>query len=202
MPRPAPKGPVFAASFKGTKAETGQEGKLRGKAKADGVLDVREGGWIAYPGEEILQLSGPIAIELWANIDRIEGIPVLISFGHWEGPGYWIQLIGGGVRFYLPVQKILDAGALPTGGWHHLAAVYDGVTSRLYVDSKEVGAREVGQVDMTPWGGELRVGIYSDIAAEFQTAGRIDDVRIYQRALSADEVRKSFEAPDLARSFP
>jgi hypothetical protein len=193
-PLEAPVGPVLEATFEGTKARTGQEGRLGGKAKVEGgILDVREGGWIAFAGEEMLQLAGPITVELWANVDRIEGIPVLISFGHWEGPGYWLQLIGGGIRSYLAVQKILDAGALPTGEWHHLASTYDGSTSRIFVDGKEVGAREVGQVDLSPWPGELRVGIYSDLDASFQTLGRLDDVRIWQRALSGEEVRAGFE---------
>jgi hypothetical protein len=123
------------------------------------------------------------------NVDRIEGIPVLISFGHWEGPGWWIQLIGGQIRFYLPVQKILDAGSLPPGGWHHLAATYDGNTSRLFVDGAEVGHKDLGAVDAAPWPGDLRIGIYSDDATMFQTLGRIDTVKIWRRALPATEIR-------------
>ncbi len=102
-------------------------------------------------------------------------------------------MIGGSIRFYLPVQKILDAGALPTGSWHHIAATYDGATSRLYVDGREAGSAAVGQVSLEPWPGELRIGMYSDIDAQFQTLGEIDDVRIYHRALGAEEVRRSFE---------
>ena len=193
---PTPQEPVFATSLSSTKADTGQEGRLNGKATIhDGVLDTREGGWIAYPGQELLQVSGPLSVELWVNVDRIEAMPVVLSFGHWDGPGYWLQLFGGGVRFYLPVQRILDTRPPPPlGSWHHLACTYDGQTSRTYLDGKETGSLETGPIDLAPWGGELRIGQYSDLGAEFQTRAQIDEVHIYQRALSADEVRRDFES--------
>ncbi len=187
---PVPHDPVFSTDFGNLQAATGQEGRLAGRATlADGCLDTRSGGWIAYPREELLQAGAPLTVSMRVNVDRIEGIPVLISFGHWEGPGWWIQLIGGQIRFYLPVQKILDAGTLPTGGWHHLAATYDGAASRMFVDGEEVGHKDVGAVDSAAWSGELRIGIYSEDATMFQTLGRIDDVRIWRRALPAGEIR-------------
>jgi len=192
---PLPHEPVFQTSFDSATADTGQVGTLNGKATIhDGVLDTREGGWIAYPNQELLQVSGPLSFELWVNVERIEAIPVVLSFGHWDGPGYWLQLFGGGVRFYLPVQKILDTRPPPPlGSWHHLACTYDGRVSRSYLDGQETGSLEIGPIDLTLWGGELRIGQYSDIGPEFQTRAQIDEVRIYQRALSADEVRRDFE---------
>jgi hypothetical protein len=192
---PVPREPVLAIDFAaGARAATGQEGKLAGKAAVrDGVLDVREGGWIAFAGEEVLQAGAPLTVALRVQVDRIEGIPVLISFGHWDGPGWWLQLIGGKVRWYLPVGKILDAGALSTGSRHHIAATYDGRWSRLSIDGKEAGSLEVGPVDPAPWGGELRIGTYSEIHPQFQTLGTFDDVRIWRRALSAEELRKEAE---------
>jgi len=176
-------------AFDSTRAETGQQGALGGKATIhDGILDTREGGWIAFPGEEMLQLAGPLSLEFRLQLDKVAGIPVMVSFGHFQGLGYWMQLIGGQIRWYLPVQKILDAGAIPGAGWHHLCGVYDGHFSRLYIDGLEVGQLEVGQVDLTPWPGEFRIGMYSDIHEQFQTNAQFDDVRIYQRALSAEEV--------------
>jgi hypothetical protein len=192
--RPVPLEPVLAIAFDSAKAETGQQGALGGKATIhDSILDTRQGGWIAFPKEEMLQLAGPLSLEFRINLDQVKGIPVMVSFGHWENLGYWMQLIGGGIRWYLPVQKILDAGSTPAPGWHHLCGTYDGRFSRLYMDGKEVGAREVGPVDLTPWPGEFRIGMYSDIDEQFQTHAQFDDVRVYQRALSAEEVAKAAE---------
>jgi len=190
--KPVPVEPVLAIAFDSATAESGQQGALGGKATIhDGVLDTREGGWIAFPREDMLQLAGPLSVEFRMNLDRVQGIPVMVSFGHYEGLGYWMQLIGGSVRWYLPVMKILDAGATPGPGWRHLCGVYDGRFSRLYIDGKEVGSKDVGQVDLTPWPGEFRVGIYSETDAQFQTHAQFDDVRVYQRALSAEEVAQA-----------
>ncbi|MGQ9731675.1 MAG: LamG-like jellyroll fold domain-containing protein [Candidatus Zipacnadales bacterium] len=195
IPLPVPHEPVFMASFDTPQAQTGQTGVLHGKAKlSNGVLDVREGGWIAYPNQKSWQVTGPLSVEFWANIDRIEAIPVMLSFGHWEGPGYWMQLIGGHVRWYLPRQKYLDGGAIALGSWHHLCGTYDGTISRLYIDGEQVANKFIGQIDLTPWPGELRIGMYSDIDRQFQTYGQLDEVRIYQRTLPADEVKQHFVA--------
>ncbi|MBM3497098.1 MAG: hypothetical protein FJX74_00355 [Armatimonadetes bacterium] len=181
--------PVLSIAFDSAAAETGQQGTLGGKATIhDGVLDTREGGWVAFPKEENLQLAGPLSLEFRINVDQVKGIPVMVSFGHYEGLGYWMQLIGGSVRWYLPVMKILDAGSTPGPGWHHLCGTYDGRFSRLYIDGQAVGSRDVGQVDLAPWPGEFRIGIYSETDEQFQTHAQFDDVKVYQRALSAEEV--------------
>ncbi len=192
-PVKAPHEPVFEAGFGGVEATTGQAGTLNGKARTSaGALDVSEGGWIAYPSDEMLQVSGPLSVEMWVRLSRAGAIPVMLSFGHWEAPGYWLQFFGGKVRWYLPVQKIVDGGTLSIGEWHHICATYDGMWSRLHVDGAEVGAKEIGPVDGSPWTGELRVGMYSDVEEQFQSFGQIDDVRIYQRTLSADEIESRF----------
>jgi len=193
-PLPVPRDPVLVFDGAGPRAATGQQGALAGKAEvAGGVLDTRQGGWLAFPRDEILQPGAPLTVSMWVDVDRIEGIPVLISFGHFDGPGWWLQLIGGKIRFYLPVMNILDAGALPPGARHHLTAVYDGRWSRLHVDGKEVGSLEVGAIDPAPWGGELRIGMYSDVDGQFQTRARFGAVKIWRRALPAGEVQGEFE---------
>src|SRR5207244_1303537 len=78
----------------------------------------------------------------------------------------------------------------PTGlglnTWTHLAATFDGATVRLYVN----GAETVSQVQtaaLTPTAGTLQIGADSYTGENF--AGRIDEVRIYNRALSAAEIQ-------------
>ena len=56
------------------------------------------------------------------------------------------------------------------------------------MDGRQVGSQDVGQVDLGPWPGEFRIGMYSDIEEQFQTLAQFDDVRVYQRTLTAEEV--------------
>ena len=69
--------------------------------------------------------------------------------------------------------------------WVHLAGTYDGTTQRLYVNGTEVAKRaQSGPIEVS--GGVLRIGGNS-IWGEF-FKGRIDEIRVYNRALSAAEI--------------
>src|SRR5687768_12498551 len=80
----------------------------------------------------------------------------------------------------------LDSGQAPSiGQWQHVAATYDGTTARFYVDGVETAS--------APFAGNLgdgnswRIGAYGAPATGFFD-GLVDNVRIYDRALSASEV--------------
>ena len=71
--------------------------------------------------------------------------------------------------------------------WHHVAGVVDDGTSYLYVD----GVKQVqeGVVDLTDSGGIAYIGKqYGDNSSHRYWNGLIDDVRIYYRALSEQEI--------------
>ena len=87
--------------------------------------------------------------------------------------------VGGGDRY-------LDAPAtLPLNTWSHLALTYDGATMRLYVDGTQVATRaQTGAVATS--NGLLRIGGNAIWGEWF--AGKLDEVRIYDRALAAAQV--------------
>ena len=74
--------------------------------------------------------------------------------------------------------------------WHHIAATYDNKKQNLYKDGKLVASK--------PNAGKMNVNVNPVIigAADGKSRyfnGQIDDVRIYDNALSEDEVRKNME---------
>jgi hypothetical protein len=75
---------------------------------------------------------------------------------------------------------------LPLATWTHLAVTYDGSMLRLYVNGVQFGSRTVSGALLTSTGA-LRIG-GNNIWGEF-FAGRIDDVRIYNRALTAAQIQ-------------
>src|SRR5439155_1431726 len=78
-------------------------------------------------------------------------------------------------------QQLRGGTVLPVNTWTHLAATYDGATQRLYVNGVEVAARaQTGAIVSTV--NPLRIGGNSIWGEFFQ--GRIDEVRIYNRALA------------------
>jgi hypothetical protein len=74
------------------------------------------------------------------------------------------------------------------GQWHHVAIVYNGAQKTLYVD---------GNIDaQSAYSAQLRtnnVSVHLGYNAEYtagQYDGRLDDVRIFKRALSQSEIRQ------------
>jgi Concanavalin A-like lectin/glucanases superfamily len=73
------------------------------------------------------------------------------------------------------------------GGWHHVAATWDGALARLYLDGIVVGEAPHTALGVD----EHPVLIGADINAELEgnyTAGALDEVRMYRRALAEDEI--------------
>ncbi len=74
----------------------------------------------------------------------------------------------------------------------HLAATYDGATQRLYVNGVQVSSRaQTGA--MTTSASPLRIGGNGVWGEFFQ--GRIDEVRMYNRALSPAEIQTDMNTP-------
>jgi hypothetical protein len=82
-------------------------------------------------------------------------------------------------------QTLYGGTRLAANTWVHLTATYDGVNQRLYVNGVQVSSRAQTGPILTSTGA-LRVGGNSVFGEFFN--GRIDEVRIYNRALTQAEI--------------
>jgi hypothetical protein len=88
--------------------------------------------------------------------------------------------------------RVAGISPLPLNTWTHLAATYDGATLRLYVDGQQVGSQaRTGTIQVST--GRLSLGGNAVWGEWF--AGRIDDVRIYNRPLTANEIQIDMATP-------
>jgi hypothetical protein len=102
--------------------------------------------------------------------------------------------VGGDIRLLMATDP------LPTdGSWHSIVGTFDGEVQRLYVDGLLVGtlAKAYTTLNDAP----LKVGRYTGGAGCYTPGyffGYIDDVRVYSRALTTNEVVAlyAFEWPD------
>jgi Concanavalin A-like lectin/glucanases superfamily/Bacterial Ig-like domain/Bacterial Ig domain len=115
--------------------------------------------------------------------------------GSGGGPMLWVDHLA--TRYHLTMNSgmsnYLDSGQNPVAGqWQHLAATYDGTTARFYIDGTQVASRSVSYSigNSDTW----RIGAYGSPVGGFFD-GSIDDVRIYNRALSATEVQTDMNQP-------
>lgn len=74
------------------------------------------------------------------------------------------------------------------GQWHHVAATWDGSTVRLYVDGSEVATALLSGNYSDPGKDTLIGGIYYGTLPYCPFDGLIDEVGIWNRALSAEEI--------------
>lgn len=121
-------------------------------------------------------------------------------------PAYGMSTINNSLSFSLRtsadgrVQTLgVPTGRIWNGDWHMVAGTFDGETARLYLDGTQVGqARLATSIDYTLADTRFTVGDYVDNSScEHDTSfrGGIDEVRVYNRALSAAEVGRMARAP-------
>ncbi len=91
----------------------------------------------------------------------------------------------GGGTFTGGVTWIGAPSTIPVNAWTHLATTYDGATVRLYVNGTQVASQaQTGALETNTsplWIGNNTYGEYF--------RGLIDEVRVYNRALTATEIQ-------------
>ena len=167
-------------------------GRFGGALAFDGAND-----WITVGDSSLLDLTTGMTLEAWVFPTTSTGVrDILIK----EGTNvdiYNLYARNGAGR---PESNVLAGGvnrtaqgsALPVNAWTHLAGTHDGVTLRLFVNGIEVASTGVvGSIPSSS--GPVRIGGNSIWGEFFQ--GRIDEVRIYNRALSQAEIQADMNDP-------
>ena len=149
--------------------------------------------WVLAPGMYVEDLQR-LTIDFWVRLDSMppDKIERFVTLN-------WAKAVlrydGDGPRqlhFYMEIDGALRHirvdGRLQIGVFHHIAGTYDGQTMRLYLDGTEVGSLAASGFVSSAEGVALSTG---DNEAMH---GLLDEVQLFDRALSAGEVRAIYEA--------
>ncbi|NCO34648.1 MAG: hypothetical protein AUJ92_08460 [Armatimonadetes bacterium CG2_30_59_28] len=98
----------------------------------------------------------------------------------------------GQVYFYISSGGNNAHTPMTSGEWHHVAGTFDGKKLCLYIDGELKQEIETQYPAITTCEWNVVAGKDPNTAGRF--AGIIDEVKIYSRALSADEVKKAYAA--------
>ena len=136
-----------------------------------------------------------ITVAAWIKAADKDGFWNRIVDKDWRS-AYCLDLGGEGARGKLQFE--LSAGntgsdrALDDGQWHHVAGTYDGKTICCYIDGVERGrvVKNSGPLKKNTWdlcigNSEVDYGTGEFLAFD----GLVDEVRIYNRALSVEEIK-------------
>lgn len=104
--------------------------------------------------------------------------------------GYGLLISNNNIELWLGSSasffgRIIVLNQVVENNWHHIVGTWDGTTAKIYNNNVEVKS-EIPVGTINDWTGNLVMG--SDYDATFFFDGTIDEVRLYNRALSADEI--------------
>ncbi|WP_373493885.1 LamG-like jellyroll fold domain-containing protein, partial [Aquiflexum sp.] len=152
------------------------------------------------PHNASLEIGESITIAGWMK-PNVLGRNTIISKS--DGNGFELTLNNDGfIHFFLNrgnsggsyrlVSKFNYGGRLDE--WLHVAATYDGNTSRIFVNGIEDASTSFGPLNIGTASGGLSIGAYGSIQ---RFKGSLDDLRLYGRALEESEIFTLFngEAP-------
>jgi hypothetical protein len=159
-----------------------QGGKLGGAIELDG-----SGSYVKIDNEPAFDITGQITISAWVNI---MSIPQEWTGIVTKGDSAWrmsVEYAQNAFHFGLSREVFLNGKTNVTPGqWHHVLCVYDGQKMSTYVD---------GRLDASkPYSGPIATNDFPvAIGENLELMGRcwhglIDDVRIYNYALSTNEI--------------
>jgi hypothetical protein len=137
----------------------------------------------------VFDLTKAITVAAWVKISTVNKAWQAIVA---KGDLAWrLSTVSNQRRFHFAVTDknwINGQRVIPAGEWHHVCGTYDGANLRLYIDGVEDAASPVA------YAGEISTNIYEVYIGENTGNpgrgwnGMIDEVRIYNRALDADEI--------------
>ena len=183
-------------------------GKKAGALSFDGRND-----YVDCDNNSSLNITAEITVEAWVKPDTDKcNVFVHKYAGENQGWALYAPSDSDGLRFMVTIDGSENAGCYAKGivldnSWHHIVGTYDGTDIRMYVDgvlkdtANDAGAMTNGDTN-TKIGDNAGMTYYL-CPESYYFNGAIDEVRIYNRALSAEEVRYHYNrgAPVAEWSF-
>lgn len=155
-------------------------GKVGGALKFDGADEVRIEGTYSIK---------TITISAWVKHEGGFATPIqrYVTVG---AEAAVLRCQGDGLHFYMrsdgDLRQIHVPGSLEQGKWIHVAATWDGTTQRMYKDGVLLLSARPGGI----LSGDVRNVMLGATGEPMR--GSIDEVRLYNRALSDAEIQKQF----------
>jgi len=170
------------------------QGRMGGALEFDGTDDYVS---LGNPGE--LNIEGAITLAAWVKVAATGDYRNIIAHGYHQNPDreVFLRLNGDNVEVgswdgtnHLATAEL---GSEYIGKWVHLAGTYDPVAKewRLYRNGVQIGQPAPDTVGAVTVPANWTIGAHetTDPTRGRYFQGAIDEVRIYSRALSEDEIK-------------
>ena len=171
-----------------------------------------QGTAVEFDGTNYVEVPGlfnkptSMAVMAWARLDETDSAGAeIVSIGDYFG----IRLddannnSGNSTAFHQAAAAKVYAAANRShkgAGWRHYAAVYNEHDSvfEFYIDGLLVKSEAVtNPIDWTGLGSNMQIGRNGDSLTTLDFEGRIDDVRVFNRAVWAEEINQLYKGSKL-----
>jgi sugar lactone lactonase YvrE len=194
----------------------GHDGLISGPLWTSGVLDSsglyfapEEEGTVVVDDDEDFHVED-LTAEAWVRPEApLEGAPVVAKV---DSEDYGFALVVGGETPGRPAAYALSSGeptavaespeSLPIDEWSHLVMTSDGELLKLYVDGELVASDSTSSHELGA--GDLEIGGSAELGEGAFFEGDLDQVVLYGRALSAEEIADGLDsaAPSITLGGP
>jgi prepilin-type N-terminal cleavage/methylation domain-containing protein len=168
-----------------------------GRFPAKTALSFDGGDFVEVPHSASLNITAAITIEAWVKPAGVSGSNAELVGKTADFRGYSLFLGGAGNT----IQLLLGNGGWVFGPvytwphgynvWYHIVGTWDGAHIRLFANGVDIGNPTPLTGSILTTTNTLKIGRHYAIASFFN--GIICEVAIFNRALSAEEIRDRFE---------
>jgi len=146
-----------------------------------------------------LTLTNALTVEAWVNLDQVKAYQTIVSKWYDGGNIAWdfrMNVGGNKLEFRLhdgtAERSIVGSTVLGTDTWYHVAGTWDGFTAMVYVGTSQEGSSNItGTLGPVA---ETLIGNIQHPSANEYFSGKIDEARIYNRALTSGEIQQNYDA--------
>jgi len=186
-----------------------EDGKVGGAYEFDGKTAYIQR---AFDGGDLFPTNTPFSVAAWVRAPAFDTDQPVILSTHYSGisGGYYLAVNawngGGQLAWAAPDQRGETTSRRPIndGRWHQVTAVWNGTDRSLYLDGVLQGAARADGPLSYPHRAPFRVGHSHNAnrpgsrSSKYFFKGTIDEVMVYDRALSAEEAKALHEGTPMA----
>ena len=159
---------------------------------AEGTSAVTFDGGEADTGRSLVDTAGSYSVSAYAKLNEAGGaFQTVVSQDTGSASAFFLQYSGADQRwaFSFVGLRALSPTKPETGKWYHLVGVRDAQagTIALYVDGQKVGQQDACYAPASTGTTVIGRGQFNGTKVDY-LHGAIDDVRLFDRALTAEEV--------------
>ena len=179
-------------------------GMIGGALAFDGIDD-----YVDCGNASIFEITEQITLAAWIKVNAFDkGWQAIVTkgdcawriqrAGHFNRIEFACDVVSRAGQSHL--RNVLGDVSVDDGRWHHVAGVFDGEMLYLYVDGVLDNSRDApGEICNNQF--NVYIGENSEIVGHYWN-GLIDDVRIYDQALSAEEIAAMAQQATSERNNP